>query len=42
MDISTIAEYAWYEWVKFHDKEAKFPVLKIKLGRDLSNELHLS
>jgi hypothetical protein len=32
VDISTIAEYAWYEWVKFHDT-AKFPVSKIQLGR---------
>jgi hypothetical protein len=35
VDISTIAEYAWYEWVKFREKEAKFPVSKIQLGRDL-------
>jgi hypothetical protein len=33
--ISTIAEYAWYEWVKFRDTAAKFPVSKIQLGRDL-------
>jgi hypothetical protein len=33
--ISTIAEYAWYEWVKFWDTVAKFPVSKIPLGRDL-------
>jgi hypothetical protein len=35
MDISTIAEYAWYEWVKFRDTAAKLPVSKIQLGRDL-------
>jgi hypothetical protein len=35
LDISTIAEYAWYEWVKFSDTEARFPVSKIQLGRDL-------
>jgi hypothetical protein len=35
LDISTIAEYAWYEWVKFRDTAAKFPVSKIQLGRDL-------
>jgi hypothetical protein len=35
VDISTIAEYAWYEWVKFRDTSAKFPVSKIQLGRDL-------
>jgi hypothetical protein len=34
VDISTIAEYAWYEWVKLWDKAAKFPVSKIQLGRD--------
>jgi hypothetical protein len=33
--ISTIAEYAWYEWVKFRDTAAEFPVSKIQLGRDL-------
>jgi hypothetical protein len=35
VDISTIAEYAWYEWVKFRDTAAKFPVSEIQLGRDL-------
>jgi hypothetical protein len=35
VDISTIAEYACYEWVKFRDTSAKFPVSKIQLGRDL-------
>jgi hypothetical protein len=35
VDISTISEYAWYEWVKFWDKAAKFPVSKIQLERDL-------
>jgi hypothetical protein len=35
VDISTMAEYAWYEWVKFRDTAAKFPVSKIQLGRDL-------
>jgi hypothetical protein len=35
VDISTLAEYAWYEWVKFHDTAAKSPVSKIQLGRDL-------
>jgi hypothetical protein len=34
-DISTIAEYAWYEWVKFRDSAAKSPVSKIQLGMDL-------
>jgi hypothetical protein len=35
VDISTIAEYACYEWLKFRDTAAKFPVSKIQLGRDL-------
>jgi hypothetical protein len=35
VEISTIAEYAWYEWVKFRDTAARFPVSKIQLGRDL-------
>jgi hypothetical protein len=35
VDISTITEYAWYEWVKFRDTAAKFPGSKIQLGRDL-------
>jgi hypothetical protein len=35
VDISTIAEYNWYEWVKFRDTAAKIPVSKIQLGRCL-------
>jgi hypothetical protein len=35
VDISTKAEYDWYEWVKFRYTAAKFPVSKIQLGRDL-------
>jgi hypothetical protein len=35
VDISTIAEYDWYEWVKFRDTAAKFPVSKIQMGRYL-------
>jgi hypothetical protein len=35
VDISTIEKCAWYEWVKFRDTSAKFPVSKIQLGRDL-------
>jgi hypothetical protein len=35
VDISTIAEYDWYEWVKFRDTAAIFPMSKIQLGRDL-------
>jgi hypothetical protein len=37
VDISTIEEYAWYEWVKSRDTAAKFPVSKIQLGRDLGS-----
>jgi hypothetical protein len=35
VDISTIEEYDWYEWVKFRDTAARFPVSKIQLGRDV-------
>jgi hypothetical protein len=35
LEISTIAEYARYEWVKFRDTVAKFPVSNIQLGRYL-------
>jgi hypothetical protein len=35
VDISTIEEYYWYEWVKFRNTASKFPVLKIQFGRDL-------
>jgi hypothetical protein len=41
VDISTIAEYAWYEWVKFRDTAAKFPVSKIKLDRDLGATIEI-
>jgi hypothetical protein len=41
VDISTIAEYAWYEWVKFWDTAAKFPVSKIQLGRDLGASIDI-
>jgi hypothetical protein len=34
-DISTIAEYEWYEWVKFRDTSASFPISKDQLGRYL-------
>jgi hypothetical protein len=40
--ISTIAEYAWYEWVKFRDTAAKFPVSEIKLGRYLGSVIDIS
>jgi hypothetical protein len=35
VDISTISQCAWYEWVKFLDTATKFPLSKIQLGRDL-------
>jgi hypothetical protein len=35
VNISTIAEYVWYEWVKFRDTSAKVPVSKIQLGKYL-------
>jgi hypothetical protein len=34
-DISPLAEYAWYEWVKFRDTGQSFPDSKEWLGRDL-------
>jgi hypothetical protein len=34
-DISPLAEYAWYEWVKFRDTGQNFPDSKEWLGRDL-------
>jgi hypothetical protein len=39
--ISTIAEYAWYKWVKFRDTAAKLPVSKIQLGRDLGSAIDI-
>jgi hypothetical protein len=41
VDISTIAECACYEWVKFRDTVAKFPVSKIQLGRDLGAAIYI-
>jgi hypothetical protein len=41
VDISTIAEYDWYEWVKFRDTAAKFPVSKIQLGRYLGAAINI-
>jgi hypothetical protein len=41
VDISTIAEYAWYEWVKFRETAAKFPVSKIQLRRDLGVAIYI-
>jgi hypothetical protein len=40
--ISTIAEYGWYEWVKYRDTAASFPVSKIKLGRDLGAAIDIA
>jgi hypothetical protein len=41
VDISTISEYDWYEWVKFRDTAAKFPVSKIQMGRDLGSTIDI-
>jgi hypothetical protein len=41
VDISTIEEYAWYEWVKFRNTAAKFHVSKIKLGRDVGSAIDI-
>jgi hypothetical protein len=41
VDISTIAEYAWYEWVNFRDTAAKFPVSNIQLGRYLGAAIYI-
>jgi hypothetical protein len=41
VDIYTIAECAWYEWVKFRNTAAKFPVSKIQLGRDLGDAIDI-
>jgi hypothetical protein len=34
-DISTVAEYACYEFVKYRDVSVGFPDINIQLGRDL-------
>jgi hypothetical protein len=41
VDISTIAKHAWYEWVKFRDTAAKFPVSKIQLGKDFGADIDI-
>jgi hypothetical protein len=41
VDISTITEYVWYEWVKFRDTAAKFSWSKIQLGRDLGSAIDI-
>jgi hypothetical protein len=41
VDITTKAEYAWSEWVKFCDTEANFPVSKIQLGRYLGDTIDI-
>jgi hypothetical protein len=41
VDISIISEYAWYEWVKFRDPVANFPVSNIQLGRDLESAIDI-
>jgi hypothetical protein len=39
VDISTISEYSWYEWVKFRHTVTKSPVSKIQLGRELGADI---
>jgi hypothetical protein len=41
VDIYTIAEYDWYEWVKLWDTATNFPVSKIQLGRDLGASIDI-
>jgi hypothetical protein len=41
VDISTISEYAWYEWVKISDTAAKLPVSKIQVGRYLGDAIDI-
>jgi phage pi2 protein 07 len=41
VDISTIAEYDCYEWVKLRDKADKFPVSNIQLGRHLGADIDI-
>jgi hypothetical protein len=40
-DISPLAEYAWYEWVKFRDTGQSFPDSEEWIGRDLGPQLTL-
>jgi hypothetical protein len=40
-DIYTISEYGWYDWVKFRETAASFPVYKIQLGRDLGAAIEI-
>jgi hypothetical protein len=40
-DISTIAEYGWYEWVKYCDTAASLPVSKIQLGRYVGAAIYI-
>jgi hypothetical protein len=40
-DISPLAEYAWYEWVKFRDTCQSFPDSKEWLGRDLGAAINI-
>jgi hypothetical protein len=36
-----MAEYAWYEWLKFRDAASKFPVSKIQLGTYLGTVIDI-
>jgi hypothetical protein len=35
VDISSMAEFSWYEWVKFNATSVNFPDSTIQSGRDL-------
>jgi hypothetical protein len=41
VDIFTISEYDWYEWVEFRDTAAKLSVSKIQLGRDFGAAIEI-
>jgi len=40
-NISSIAEFKWYEWVMFRDTSISFPDSKMVLGRDLGPALDI-
>jgi hypothetical protein len=39
VDISTIAEYAWYEWVKFRDTAARDLGNAIDIGPSMARKI---
>jgi hypothetical protein len=40
-DIIPMAEYAWYEWIKFRDTSLNLPSSKIQLSRDLGTTIDM-